>query len=441
MISDTTSPSTRRERTGWYMYDWANSAFGTTVVAVFLGPYLTSIAKTAADSAGFIYPLGVKVHHGSFFPYIVSLSVFLQVFVLPLAGAIADRTRLKKHFLFTFAYIGSFATMAMFFLKGDNYALGAILFLIANISFGASVVFSNAFLPELAAPEDTDKVSANGWAVGYLGGGLLLAVNLAFFSNAEKLGFTTGEAVRVCFLSAGVWWALFSIIPLFTLKVRGFKSDSPQKENLLKAGFVQLIHTLKDILSKPATRLFLIAYLLYNDGIQTVIALAAQFGSEELHLDVGVLTTAILLVQFVAFFGSLLFKKIAQAISAKKAIILSLVIWIGTLVYAYAFIKTATDFYILSAVIGLVLGGSQALSRSVFSQMVPLGRESEYFSFYEISDKGTSWIGSLLFGLSLQITNSYRMAILSLVILFVAGFLLLLKVNVEKAREESLLKM
>jgi UMF1 family MFS transporter len=433
------SPSTRRERIGWYFYDWANSAFSTTVVTVFFGPYLTNIAQSAAGPAGFLKLFGVNIHHGSYFPYLVSLSVLLQVLVLPVAGAIADRTRLKKHFLFTFAYLGVFSTVAMYFLKGDNYLFGGLLFLVANISFGASIVFSNAFLPELAAPDESDKVSANGWALGYLGGGLLLALNLAFFSNAESLGFTTGEAVRICLLSAGLWWGIFSVIPLITLRSRpALPENTVNYSDLLKTGFLQLGRTIKDIFSKPHTRLFLLAFLLYNDGIQTVIALASQFGSEELHLDLSVLTSAILLVQFVAFLGSLLFKKIAQALSAKKAIIISLFIWTGTLVYAYGFISTATDFYILAAIIGVVLGGSQALSRSVFAQMIPEGQESEYFSFYEISDKGTSWLGTLFFGLSLQFTNSYRLAILSLVIFFVLGILLLLKVNVAKAREERL---
>ncbi|MBA3571316.1 MAG: MFS transporter, partial [Pyrinomonadaceae bacterium] len=182
-----------REIFGWKMYDWANSAFSTTVVTVFLGPYLTSIA-TAADPAGFISPFGISIRAGSFFPYMVSLSVFLQVFFLPILGAIADYSHLKKQMLGFFAYIGAFAAMGMYFLQGDNYLLGGLLFLIANLSFGASIVFYNAFLPEIATAEQRDTVSARGFGLGYLGGGILLALNLVLFSQAESFGLTEGEA-------------------------------------------------------------------------------------------------------------------------------------------------------------------------------------------------------------------------------------------------------
>ena len=171
----------RREQVGWYFYDWANSAFSTTVVTVFLGPYLTTVTQNAADAAGYVHPLGVTVLADSFFPFMVSLSVLLQVFFLPVLGAIADYTRLKKQMLGFFAYMGAFATMGLYFLNGDNYLLGGSLFLLANLSFGAAMVFYNAFLPDISSPDDRDRVSSQGWALGYLGGGLLLAANLALF--------------------------------------------------------------------------------------------------------------------------------------------------------------------------------------------------------------------------------------------------------------------
>src|SRR5918998_5385809 len=192
-----------REQRGWYFYDWANSAFSTTVVTVFLGPYLTAMTENAADAGGLVYPLGIPVLAGSYFPYVLALSVVLQVFLLPITGAIADRTRKKKRLLMLFAYIGAISTMALYLVQGSAYLFGGLLFVGANLSFGASVVLYNAFLPEIAEPDERDQVSSRGWALGYLGGGLLLAANLVFFSAHESLGLSEGHAVRISLLSAG----------------------------------------------------------------------------------------------------------------------------------------------------------------------------------------------------------------------------------------------
>ncbi len=214
----------RREQVGWYFYDWANSAFYTTVVTVFLGPYLTGVAEAAAKTLGadnvYIYPLGIKVLYKSLFPYVVSLSVGLQMVFLPILGAIADNSHRKKQMLALFAYIGAFATIGLYFLQGTNYLLGSGLFVLANLSFGASIVFYNSFLPDIASAEDRDRVSSVGWAIGYLGGGLLLALNLYLFSKAESFGLTSGQAVRISLASSGAWWAVFTLIPLTTLKNR-----------------------------------------------------------------------------------------------------------------------------------------------------------------------------------------------------------------------------
>ncbi|MBI3959156.1 MAG: MFS transporter [Chloroflexi bacterium] len=427
----------RKELFSWYFYDWANSAFSTTVVTVFLGPYLTSVAKTAADASGFVHPLGITVFADSFFPYIVSLSVFLQIFFLPILGAIADYSHLKKQMLGFFAYLGAFATISLYFLQGDNYLLGGVLFLLANLSFGASIVFYNAFLPEISSLEKRDMVSSQGWALGYLGGGILLALNLVLFLNAENFGVSTGHAVRISMASAGVWWAIFTIIPLLNLKRRQPLKSLQAGERMLTVGFRQLSHTLRHLPRYPQTLLFLIAYLLYNDGIQTVIALSSQFGNQELGIGESSLVALILMVQFVAFGGALFFGYLAGKIGAKRAIIASLVVWSGTVVYAYAFLQTEAQFFVMGGVIAIVLGGSQALSRSVFSTMIPKGQEAEYFSLYEISERGTSWIGPLVFGLALQTTGSYRVGILSVVIFFIAGLVLLPFVDFRRAAVEA----
>ncbi|EFO80138.1 major facilitator superfamily permease [Oscillochloris trichoides DG-6] len=428
----------RKEQISWYFYDWANSAFSTTVVTLFLGPYLEGVSKAAADSAGLIYPLGIPIAYGSFFPYIVSLSVLLQVLFLPILGAIADYSNIKKQLLGIFAYIGAFATMGLFFVQGSNYMLGGGLFLIANLAFGAAMVFYNAYLPEIASPDRRDAVSSQGWATGYLGGGLLLVLNLILFLNAKSFGLSEGLAVRICLASAGMWWAIFTIIPMLNLRVRAQRKALPAGQHYVTVGFKQLAHTFSQMRHYPQTLTFLAAYLLYNDGIQAVIALASVFGAAELGIPQTYLIATILMVQFVAFGGALAFGWLARRIGSKLAIMVSLVVWVGAVIFGY-FIpaNNVPLFFVLGAIIAVVLGGSQAISRSVFSLMIPAGQEAEYFSLYEVSERGTSWLAPLFFGLALQFTGSYRIAIVSLMVFFIAGLIILTRVDVRKAALEA----
>lgn len=423
----------RREQRGWYWYDWANSVFTTSVVTVFLGPYLTDVAETAAGGEdGTLHPLGIPVSPDSLFPYLLSVSALLQVLVLPVVGAVADRTRRKRELMGLFAYAGATATAALALVSGGRYLLGSGLFLLANVCFGASIVVYYSFLPEIAGPDERDAVSSRGWAFGYLGGGLLLALNLGLFLNAEGLGLTEGEAVRICFLSVAIWWAGFTLIPLNRLRDRPRPDGEPVGP--ATGSFRQLAATLRSLRAYPQTMLFLAAYLLFNDGIQTVIGLSAQYGDRELELSQTVLISTILLVQFVAIGGALLMGRIAAVAGAKRTILASLAVWIVVLCFAFFLQRgSAVQFYVLGAAIGLVLGGTQALTRSLFAQMTPRGKEAEYFGLYEISDKGTSWLGTLAFGLAVQLTDSYRVAIISLVVFFVAGGLLLARVDVRRA--------
>lgn len=427
------SPNKKREQIGWYFYDWANSAFATTVVTVFLGPYLTTITQAAADADDLVRPLGFAIKSGSFFPYLVSLSVLMQVLILPILGGIADDSERKKEMLAVFAYVGAISTMGFYFLEGENYLYGAMLFLVANLSFGAALVFYNAFLPQIANADERNYVSSRGWAMGYLGGGILLAINLLLFSKADFFGLDTAHAVRISLASAGLWWAIFSLVSLKRLRNQSRVPAHSGARLSFFSGFKRLRRTLSDIRQYPETCRFLVAYLLYNDGIQTVITLSSLFGQEALGIPISTLTGIILMVQFVAFFGAISFEKIAGKIGTKSAIILSLSIWTLLLIYAYAFLETTQQFVGLAVVIAIVLGGSQALSRSVFSQMIPLGQEAAYFSFYEISERGTSWLGPLLFGLALQWTGSYRVALLSLIVFFILGLFLFIKVDLQKA--------
>ncbi|MGQ5262627.1 MFS transporter [Micromonospora sp. ZYX-F-536] len=443
-VDDTPPPaSTRRERRGWYIYDWANSAFQTTVITVFLGPFITTVAELAAGCElgadtcdGYVHPLGIRVAAGSYYPYLISLSVFLTVFVLPVVGAIADRSAHKKRLLGGAAFTGAGATIAMIFVTGDRYLLGGALFLVANISFGAALVVYNSFLPQLGGPDERDGISSRGWALGYLGGGLLLAFNLVavtLFSEDDNPQRTL-DLARWSIVSAGVWWAVFTLVPLRWLRERPSAAALARQGNVLTDGFRQLGRTLREIKAYPLTLFFLLAFLVYNDGIQTVITLASQYGTEELRLEQSHLIITILLVQFLAFGGALSLGALARRIGAWKTVLLSLVLWTGVIIGAFRLPAEApVPFMVLGAAIGLVLGGSQALSRSLFSQLIPAGKEGEYYGFYEISDKGTSWLGPLAFGLVFQLTASYRVGLVSLLIFFVVGFLLLLAVPIRRA--------
>ncbi|MFF2122736.1 MFS transporter [Kitasatospora sp. NPDC058184] len=434
---------------GWYINDWANAAFSATVLTVFLGPYLTTVAKDAADAAGNVHPLGLTIRAGSFFPYTVSFSVLLSVAVMLLTGTVADRTGRHKELMCGFAYVGSLATMGMFFLGGDRYLLGGGLLVVANIAYAVSVALSYAYLPGLASPDERDKVSSKGWAYGYAGGGLLLIANLALFQGHDAFGLDSGTAVRICLASAGLWWALFTIVPMLRLPSRAgvaptapadpaeTPATAPGKPGKPAAGSLrELGRTLRRMREHPLTLLYLAAFLCYNDGIQTVVSQASLYGSEELGMEQTSLVTAVLLVQVVAIGGALLLGRIAHRYGAKRTILGSLVGWVVTLALGYFMpAHQPAWFYALACMIGLVLGGSQALSRSLFSHLIPPGREAEYFSFYKVSDRGTSWMGPLVFGLAYQLTGSYRSAIISLLVFFVIGFAVLLKVPVRRAIE------
>jgi UMF1 family MFS transporter len=443
-LPQTVSMDDRREIFGWAMYDWANSAFSTTVITVFLGPYLASLARTAAlafpDGNARLGPLGIAPD--SVLPYCVSLSVFLQVFFLPVLGAIADYSHIRKRMMQVFAMTGAVVTILLFLVVSPaQWWLGGLFFIIANLAFGASIVFYNSYLPDIASPDQRDRVSSYGWAMGYLGGGLLLLLNLIFFQFHDSLGVSTNLAVRICLASAGVWWLGFAMITWARLRSRYAARTLPPGQGYVSAGFRGLFATIRELRKFPETLKFLLAYFLYNDGIQTVIAVSAVFAAAPilhggLAMGQATLSLLVLMIQFVAAFGAQFWGLLAKRITAKGAVIVSLVIWVAVVIYAYVGLKGANrtiEFFALGFIIAIVLGGSQAISRSLFAQMVPQGHEAAFYSFYEVSDRGTSWIGPLLFGLVNQVFGTLRPAILSLIFFFIAGLIILPFVNVPKA--------
>jgi len=434
-----------REIFGWKMYDWANSAFSTTIAGALYGPYLTEITQRVVGENGVVVNLGPlgAITSKSFFPTCVSIAVFLQIFVLPILGGIADYSNLKKKMMALFCYIAVVATCLMFFVNGNLYWLGGILFIVANLGFGASIVFYNGFLNDITTEDQRDKVSSRGFAYGYLGGGLLLALNFLMVKSAARLGLDPYLAVRISLLSAGVWWGGFALLTFATLKTRAAEKTLPRGKTYLTIGFSELGRTFRELARLRYTLKYLIAYLFFNDGIQTVISMASVFMAQELFISRGLATdqsfllSIFLMVQFVAIFGALLFERIAYAIGTKSAVLISLVLWAGVIVYGYGFLRTTNQAWIMGAVIAIVLGGSQALSRSLFSRMIPAGREASFFGIYEVSERGTSWLGPLVFGAVVAATNSYRQALLSLIIFFVVGTIALYFTDTDKAIHQA----
>jgi UMF1 family MFS transporter len=438
--------SRRRDQRAWCWYDWANSVFPTSIITVFLAIYLTTVAKNDALAAGQTCPtrnalvgcdislFGLQFPAGSLFDYLLAAATLLQVLVLPLIGAIADRTQRKRGMLGLFAFIGAGATALLALVSGTNWRLGVVLFIVATTGYYASVVVYYSVLPVIATADERDGLSSRGWAFGYLGGGIALALNLATYLGRDALGLSEPAAVRVCFVTAALWWAAFTLIPL--TRMRGYQPPQGTERGLsvLTGGVRQLSGTLRNARSYPLTLGFLAAYLIYADGINTVSTTAVQYGDLELGLANSTLISTVLLVQFVAFVGALLHGWVAGRFGAKRTIMGSLVMWTGVITAAY-FVQAHHElqFYAVAVGIGLVLGGTNALSRSLFSQLVPAGREAEYFSVYKIGERATSTVGPLLFGAIGAATGSFRPAIVSLVAFFLIGFVLLSLVPVRRA--------
>ncbi len=349
-------------------------------------------------------------------------------------GAAADRSSRKTTLMARFAWAGSTAAALMFFITGTNWQLGAVLLIAATLCLGSSLVVYDAILCEIATPDERDRVSSRGWAMGYAGGGLLLAANFALLSLMDD----TELAVRISFVSAAIWWAGFTIIPFRRIANRPAVNVVDEPGGLVRESFGQLFRTLKDLRNYPMTLTFLLAYLFYNDGIQTVIFAASVFGEKELGFEASTVLSAFLVVQFLGIFGALGFGRLAARFGARKVILVGLVIWVLVVVGGYFTPeKNFVLFLVLAASIGVVLGGTQALSRSFFSQLIPRGREAEYFSLYQAAERGTSWLGTLVFGLVHQWTDSSRPALFALMAFFILGGILLARVDPERGIREA----
>lgn len=448
----------RREIFGWQMYDWANSAYYTTVIGVLIAPYLTGLAQ--ADLCRDVPELmrqnhpclnGVVFDFGSLGAITAKsltsmttvIGVLIQAFLMIFLSAVAEYSNLKKTFMMILCYVGVAAGCLMFFIEGSNYLIGGALLIVANVCIGASLVFYNAYLVDITTEDQRDAVSARGYAFGYIGGSIMLVVNLLLLGYADRIGISTGTAVRISLLAAALWWGGFALITFALLKKRGTSRIVPANKNIVSVAFGEIGQTLREFFRLRYTLLFLVAYLFYNDGIQTVIYQASVFVEQELFIAKGLPADPIFLVllfletQIVAFVGALFWERVARKIGAKNTILISLAWWAGVVVFAYAFLTEKNQAWYLGAAIGFVLGGTQSLSRSLYSQMIPPGREASFFSFYEISDKGTSWMGLLIFSVVVASSGSYRNAILALIVFFVVGGILLFVNPIDKAKQEA----
>jgi UMF1 family MFS transporter len=411
----------RPELRGWALYDWANSAFMTTVVAAVFPIYFSTVAAAELPAAEAAFRFGIAT----------TLALAAVAVMAPVLGAIADYSAAKKRFLAAFQTVGVLATAAMWLIGRGDWLLALALFMLGNIGVYGALTFYDSLLPHIASRDEIDRVSTSGYALGYLGGGVLLAINLAWILMPGAFGFPDADvAVRLSFVSVAIWWLLFSL-PLFRQVPeprRRLEADERPDQNPVIMGFTRLRETLGDLRRYRQAFLMLLAFLLYNDGINTIIRMATIFGTE-IGIGREHLIGALLLVQFVGVPCSFLFGRLAGRIGAKRAVAGSLVVYTGVSILCY-FVQTAAHFYALALIVGTVQGGSQALSRSLFATMVPRHKSSEFFGFFGVFEKFAGIFGPLLFAIAVALTGSSRHGILSVILFFFFGGLVLWRVDV-----------
>ncbi len=408
---------------GWGIYDFANSAFATTVLSVIFNVYFVNVICSSG-----VRLVSLQMPGETLWAYSVALSTLIVFLLGPYLGALADISGNVKPFLAFFTILGSLFTVLLYFCSQGDYVPAALCFLIANIGFSAGNIFYNALLPKISQPHTVGRISGLGWALGYAGGSLLLLFNLALIQKPELFHlFNSGDLpVRLSVASAGLWWAIFSL-PLFLwVKETRRPPEHPLQPALIQ-GWKQVRSTFHAIRADPSLTKYMFAYLLYNDGIETLIVMASIFGAKALNMSQGSLIVCFLMIQFFAFWGSLYFGELADKVSHKRVITITLWIYLAICVWAY-FMRSHLEFWILGGIVGLVLGGSQSASRSLLTLMIPPDKSAQFFGFFALAGKLSSVLGPITFGLLSQFF-SLRAAILSLVFFFAAGLALLWKVK------------
>jgi UMF1 family MFS transporter len=418
------------------MYDWAISALQTTVLVAVFPIFFVKVAAAEVSESKATQALATAN----------TIAAVVVAILSPMLGAISDFAAAKKKMLGAAMLVGVAATAGMFFIRRGDLALASALFIVALTGATASVVFYEALLPHIAAPDEIDRVSSAGYATGYIGGGLLLALNLAWIQKPGWFGLPNGENLsesaatlpaRLAFVSVAVWWLVFSL-PLFRSvrePPRTLEADEVRQPRSLIAPFVRLGETLRQLRGFRQAFVMLLAFLIYNDGIQTIIKMATAYGTE-IGIGQSSLITAVLLVQFIGIPFAFLFGMLADRIGAKRAIFLGLLLYTAISLVGY-FMTTATHFFILAALVGMVQGGTQALSRSLFASLIPAHKSGEFFGFYSVFEKFSSILGPLVFAATIAVSGSSRNAILSVILFFALGSLLLALVDVESGRKAA----
>ena len=412
--------------TAWSFYDWANSVYPLVITSTIFPIYYLSVTQT--DVSNKVHFIGREYTNTTLYDFSLAFAYLVVALIAPLLSGIADYSGSKKRFMQFFCYLGSISCAAMYFFTGvENLWIGILTAILACIGYSGSIVFYNAFLPEIAEPKDHDRVSAKGFAMGYIGSAILLIINLVMVMKPELFGFANaGTATRISFLTVGVWWILFAQITFYYLpnNIYGHKPEGHYIFN----GYLELKKVWQEVKQHKQLAKFLSALFVYNMGVQTIMLIATLFGSKELKLESSQLIIVILVIQFVAIAGAYLFsfmsEKKGNIVTLKAAVI----IWIAVCIDAY-FVKSANHFYVLAGIVGLVMGGIQSLSRSTYSKMLPETEDhASYFSFFDVTEKICIVCGMGLFGMIEQVSESMRNPILALILFFIVGFLLLLRI-------------
>jgi UMF1 family MFS transporter len=418
----------RRDLRAWAMYDWANSAFQTTIVAAVFPIYFHKVA-----AAGL--PPAVAT---SKFAWATTIAILIVAIIAPLLGAIADYAGIKKQLLAVFLGIGVVATIAMYWIERGDWMFALVLFVVGNVGVAGSIVFYESLLPHLVEGPELDRVSSAGYAIGYLGGGALLAINLLMIQKPGLFGIPdAGVGTRLAMASVGVWWLLFSI-PLFRQvpePPRRLESGEQPGAGTLATGVKRLIETFYELRRYRQAFLLLVAFLLYNDGIQTIVRMATTYGAE-LNIDDSAMILALLITQFIGVPFAFLFGMLADRIGAKMAVFIGLLVYVGITILGY-YMRTATHFLLLAVLVGMVQGGTQALSRSLFASMIPKYKSSEFFAFFGVFERYAGILGPAVFAWVVDHSGTSRNAILSVVAFFVLGAAILAFVNVDDGRRAA----
>lgn len=421
----------KKTNNAWAFYDWANSVYSLVISTAIFPIYFENVTKQG--DSNIISFFGYEYENMAIYSYSLSAAFLIVAIISPILSGIADRSGKKKSFLKFFCYLGAASCSSLFFFEGGNIYFGLLMSILASVGFWGSLVFYNAYLPEIAKPEEQDSLSAKGFSLGYFGAALLLIINLVMIESHELFGITDkGLATRISFLLVGVWWAGFAQYTFKHLPANPYHHKTPRR--FIFKGYKELKKVVIQLKDEKSLRRFLYSFFFYSVGVQTVMYMAAPFGTNELKLETSKLILTILIIQFVGIFGAWMFSKISERFGNLQSIKISVVIWAFICFFAYSLkaedALVEIKFYIVGGLVGLVMGGIQAMSRSTYSKLLPeTEAHASFFSFYDVSEKIAIVLGTITYGWLIQITGSMRLSALSLAIFFVIGLLLLLRVK------------